>query len=343
MKQQLLGKMAEDLAITRYCNEEPDSYVCRVLYSAAACWIKTAALDYLDIGSDSRLGVSSNHITRKCLDIFNELFKYFPAFHRFVEADESSKDWLQSIRKKLLSHGDLVNVGFDTNVTLSIPSAVRLTKDVVCVKGAILQPDCIYSGIATLQKNTDKSFIVKPITSTTDWIKQYIKSVKWSPANELIEEVEYFNPYSKSCNNDQCWQKKACDSVNGVIFARELDYRYGNYKKYKYLLYTPNKAVIHVLDDFLIEREEQRRFMIGLRSIVANKVSAKLTIYSDHIHLHLNVWLPAPESLLLETYAWPSKSLSGKLDWDMPIEVWNYIKRYLINLGLNIMEEKYYE
>ena len=108
-------------------------------------------------------------------------------------------------------------------------------------------------------------------------------------------------------------------------------------------MYNPNKAVIHVLDDFLIEREEQRRFMIGLRSIVANKVSAKLTIYSDHIHLHLNVWLPAPESLLLETYAWPSKSLYGKLDWDMPTEVWNYIKRYLINLGLNIMEEKYYE
>lgn len=342
MKQQLLEKMAEDLAITRYCNENQDSYVCRVLYSAAACWIKTIALDSSNIDNCADLGVSKNHISRKCRDIFNELLNIFPIFRSFIKTDERN-DWIQIIYQRLLSHGDLVNVGFDTNVTLSIPSAVRLTKDVVCVKGAILQPDCIYSGIATLQKNTDKSFIVKPITSTTDLVKQYIKSVKWSPANELIEEVEYFNPYYKSCNNEQCWQKKACDSVNGAIFARELDYRYGNYKKYKYLLYNPNKAVIHVLDDFLIEREEQRRFMIGLRSIVANKVSAKLTIYSDHIHLHLNVWLPAPESLLLETYAWPSKSLSGKLDWDMPTEVWNYIKRYLINLGLNIMEEKYYE
>lgn len=334
--------MAEDLAIIRYCNEDSDSYACRVLYSAAACWIKTIALDSTSIDNCADLGVSKNHISRKCRDIFNELLNIFPIFSSFIKTYERN-DWIQVMYQRLLSHGDLVNVGFDTNVMLSIPSTVRLTEDVLCIKGAILQPDCIYSGISTLQKNTDKNFIVEPVLSTTDLIKQYVKSVTWSLINEIIEGVEYFNPYSKSWNNNQCWQKEVSEPVNGLIFARELDYVYGNYKKYKYLLYNPNKAVIHVLDDFLIEREEQRRFMIGLRSVAANKVSAKLTRYSDHVHLHLNVWLPATESLLLETYAWPSEGVFGKLGWNMSIEIWNYIKSYLINLGLDVVEENYHE
>lgn len=340
MKQQLLEKMAEDLAITRYCNENQDSYVCRVLYSAAACWIKTIALDSSNIDNCADLGVSKNHISRKCRDIFNELLNIFPIFRSFIKTDERN-DWIQIIYQRLLSHGDLVNVGFDTNVALSIPSTVRLTEDVLCVKGAILRSDCMYSGIATLQRNTDKSFNVESVFSATDWIKWYVKSAQWSP--ESIEGSEYFNPYSKSWRNDQCWQKKACEPVNGIIFARELDSVYGNCKKYRYLLYNPNKAVIHILDDFLIEREEQRRFMIGLRSMAANKVPAKLIRYFDHVHLHLNVWLPATESLLLETYAWPSTSIFGKIDWDMSIEVWNYIKSYLIHLGLDITEEECYE
>ncbi len=340
MKQQLLEKMAEDLAITRYCNENQDSYVCRVLYSAAACWIKTIALDSSSIDNCADLGVSKNHISRKCRDIFNELLNVFPIFRSFIKTDERN-DWIQIMYQRLLSHGDLVNVGFDTNATLSIPSTVRLTEDVLCVKGAILQSDCMYSGIATLQRNTDKSFTVEPVLSAIDWIKRYVKSVQWFP--ESIKGAEYFNPYYKSWSNDQCWQKKACEPVNGIILARELDSVYGNYKKYRYLLYNPNKALLHVLDDFLIKREEQRRFMIGLRSIVANKVPAKLTRYSDHVHLHLNVWLPATESLLLEVYAWSSRSIYEKLDWDMPTEVWNYIKSYLTNLGLDIVEENYHE
>lgn len=333
--------MAEDLAIIRYRNEDPDSYTCRVLYSAAACWIKTIALDSSVISDSTDLGVSKNHITRKCRDIFKELLKYFPAFRQFVKVDDR---WIQIIEERLLSHGDLVNVGFASNVTLSMPSTVRLTKDILCVKGALLQKyACMYSGIAVLQKCNDLSFNTKHIFSTTSWIKQYVKSVRWVATSDLAEDVEYFNPYCKSWSNEQCWRKEACQSINGIIFARELDRAYGNYKEYKYLLYNHNRAVIHVLDDFLIKREEQRRFMIGLRSLARNKVSAELIRYSDHVHLHLNVWLPATENLLLETYAWPSKSISEKLDWDMSIEIWNYIKSYLINLGLDIVEEDYHE
>ena len=125
--------MAEDLAITRYCNENQDSYVCRVLYSAAACWIKTIALDSSNIDNCADLGVSKNYISRKCRDIFNELLNIFPIFRSFIKTDERN-DWIQIIYQRLLSHGDLVNVGFDTNVALSIPSTVRLTEDVLCVK-----------------------------------------------------------------------------------------------------------------------------------------------------------------------------------------------------------------
>ena len=44
---------------------------------------------------------------------------------------------------------------------------------------------------------------------------------------------------------------------------------------------------------------------------------------------------------MLRTYAWPRIGIIGKLEWDMPVEVWLYLKPWFAALGMDIAEEQY--
>ena len=77
MDDKILAAMASDMNITKYKTESESQYCTRILYSAVACWIKTAATDKV-LGSDENSGVSRRHIIDRCVPILNELLLRHP-------------------------------------------------------------------------------------------------------------------------------------------------------------------------------------------------------------------------------------------------------------------------
>ena len=98
---------------------------------------------------------------------------------------------------------------------------------------------------------------------------------------------------------------------------------------------------MHRIDPVLKDFGEHRRFMFGLRAAAGNPVPGQIIKYQDHVHLKMWAYLPAKETQLLETFAWPYKSINDRLEWDMSISEWNYLSSFLSGLGMAIEEEKY--
>ena len=79
--------------------------------------------------------------------------------------------------------------------------------------------------------------------------------------------------------------------------------------------------------------------MFKLRALANNSAAIKAKGNLKSIHLSLRVRLPNKEQQLLEAFAWPYASIDDKLEWDMPYEVWIFIKEALLRLGLDVTED----
>ena len=337
MEDVILRAMAEDLGISKFINESDIQYASRVLYSALACWIKAVALDQLTTNTDqAKIGVSRRHIIDKCSRILDEMLKRNPAQKAWFEMTSADDNPVALIRSRLIRNGELLNVGFKTNLTLSGKETVCLSDHVRRLKGEILIDGTHYSGISVLDYTTEK-LELKDTTmyDTKLWFEEYIKNAWWRRDAFQDDSIQYFDAYKKVRNNYSCWQSTYPQLVDGIVLAR----RSVNKNAYEYLLIRQDEDIfVHRIDPFLKEMGEHRRFMIALRCLACNNVLVDVKTYLDHVHIKLHTYLPQTEKNLLESYAWPSNSICDELEWDMPERVWEYISKYLSRLGLTLME-----
>lgn len=134
MKNEILVAMASDMKITKYESESDAQYTQRVLYSALACWIKAATLDR-DMSEPSASGASKKHIKEKCTQILEAALDRIPEARGYFYPEDASYDSVTIVRKRLVQNGDIVNVGFDTDMTLVPPSVIPLNNNIVQVIG----------------------------------------------------------------------------------------------------------------------------------------------------------------------------------------------------------------
>lgn len=337
MTNEMIVAIAADLNIRQFASENRSQFINRLLYSAMACWIKAAALDRLvSFHADLDQGISRRHILERCDNILAEMLCRFPTSKPWFETGPGNEGAIQLLRSRLIRHGDLLNVGFQTNLTLAPESVIPLNPDLECGRGYLLNPFFSYSGIAMIRgRQTEYYFDESDRTDSCEWLKNYIKSAWWKPAN-LPEDIEYFNPFRKVRSNYGCWQDVPPAPVEDIIFARHTT----RLTPTEYLLIKPGEnAQLHRIDPFFRETGEYRRFQFALRKVVGNDLAADVKIYQDHIHLKLSFYLPEWENRLLESFSWPCSSVSDKLEWDMPPLVWPYIKTHLEKLGIAVREE----
>lgn len=335
MEDRILHAMAADLGIFKYENESESQYCNRVLYSAIASWIKAVALDQpVTSGQMDNPGVSRRHISDKCTAILNEMLKRFPESKPWFESEKTQESPIAFLLSRLLRHGDILQVGFETNLILAGRNETILSDRVKCRKGEVLSEGTFYSGIAMLQK-VQKSEVSEPseaVKEVTVWFEDYIKSAWWKET-EIDDNVQYFNAYKRTKNNHLCWQTERPKPVKGLWLIRRTIYKNG----YEYFLIRKDEGLYkHQIDSFLQEMGEHRRFMIAMRYMADNAVPVQAERYSDHISLNLRIHLPQKESTLLETYAWPHNAATDRLEWDMDEAVWRFIKPHLYNLGLKL-------
>lgn len=335
MDDKILAAMASDMKITKYKTESESQYCTRILYSAIACWIKTAAADKV-LGSDENSGVSRRHIIDRCVPILNELLLRHPLSKPWFMPDADAENPISLIRTRLIRHGDLLNVGFNTNLILANQGTVPLNESVASYMGVLLNPQTYYSGIATLGNPVSARTPSLQIVDTVSWFNEYINSAWWEKVNGFDESTQFYNASCTARNNYSCWQSIMPTTTKDVIFAR----RTVNNAGYEYFLIKLRYGnhYIHRIDPFLQEIGEHRRFMFALRSISETEIPFQITVHSDHIALKMWVHLPQKELTLLESYAWPHNSISDVLEWDMELSVWSAIRPFFEALGFKITE-----
>ena len=349
MTDEMIATMAKDLNIHPFACESRPQFINRLIYSAMACWIKTTALDRsVSIAPNqnqrtgqqhiagSNQGTSRRHILDRCDNVLAEMLYMFPASEPWFKTDPGNGSAVSLLRSRLIHHGDLLNVGFQTKLTLAPESITPLNSDLECGKGYLLNPSFSYSGIAMLRRRKSEYLFEGSVpVDSCEWLRDYIKSAWWKPVGHM-ENVEYFNPFLKAKSNYRCWQDALPTQAEGIVLARYTN----NALPAEYLLVkTGENNKIHRIDSFLRETGEYRRFQFALRKIVGNELVADSRIYRDHIHLTLNYYLPERENRLLESFAWPCSSVSDKLEWDMVLSIWPHVKIHLEKLGIAVREE----
>lgn len=344
MEEKLLSRMASDLNIRKYHNETTLDYECRLLYSAIASWIKAACMDrsILSLASSQSGrpgdGVSRRHILIKCVPVFDELMKRFPHLQPWFDTHKMVGNAVEYLRSGLIACGEMVNVGYDTSLALAKEERIQLTPVLARCKGIVLSPDCFYSGVSTLcVTDPIDSTHLADVTSVEQWFSNYIENAWWTSVDNLGESVSFFDPYHPSRSNTYSWQDTPTKGVQGVLLLRRIVNKYDR----EYVLYKPSEKKIHRIDSVYKDFREYRRIMMGMRVSVNNPVPMTVYTYDDHVKIVLSTHLPRKEFLMLRTYAWPRIGIIGKLEWDMPVEVWLYLKPWFAALGMDIAEEQY--
>ncbi|MCI6043267.1 hypothetical protein MR857_08010 [bacterium] len=335
MEDKILNAMASDMKITKYTTESDSQYCNRILYSAMACWIKTVAADKV-LGNNDNSGVSRRHILDRCTPILNELLLRYPVSRSWFLPETNADNPISIIRSRLIRHGDLLNVGFNTNLILANQEIVPTNESFATYRGVLLSPQTYYSGIALLGTALPVDTSRPTMQDNLAWYSEYIQSAWWEKCNSLDENTQFYNASKRSRNNYSCWQSLMPAPTNGVIFARRTVYNAG----YEYFLIKEKYGnhYVHRIDPFIQEMGEHRNFMFALRSLSENKIPCQITLHSDYVQLKMWVHLPQDELSLLESYAWPHNSVSDVLEWDMQLNIWSFIRPFLEALGFGIME-----
>lgn len=328
--------MALDLGISRFAEEPLYQYHSRVIYSAMACWIKTIALDRpVGYKGQEPLGVSRRHIYDRSRAVLDTMIKMFPETKEWFDLSEENDNPVNLIRTRLINHGDLLNAGFGTDLVLSTVHSVQITSNLETIYGKTLEEGLFYSGVSSIGK---KEVIISMPgrENVRAWLKRFLNDVSWSHDLPDASQMQYFNPFSTAKNNYAAWQESIGNHINNIVLARTTV----NTNSYSYYLLKPNEKLVHRIDPFLQEQGCHIRIICALRSLAQNNTTASVRRSSDHIKIRLNAMLPLYESVQMESYAWPVRSINDRLEWEMGHEIWNYLKPQIEALDILITEEE---
>lgn len=336
----VVTRMASDLGIDQFTGEPLPQYRRRVVYSAMASWLKTIALDQpLANQEETGLGISLRHLYERSRAVFETICKNDSPLGAWFEPEEKPSAKSKTVRpmirlvSRLINHGDIVNVGFKTNVALSKIHTSRLTSEIESVFGEIMGNDLHYAGVAVI-RNRPGEFKGETPESAQDWLNAFIHDAWWQTASDR-NSWEYFCPASY-----RPWQDSEPSASDGVTLARRRGKE--RFKKsYEYYLFKPDVNLFHQIDPFLQKRGCHIRLILALRAQANKQEIASAEKYDDHVNLRLSARLPVTENTLLESYAWPIENIDDRYSWSMNIAIWNYIKPYIEALGIQVREKDY--
>ena len=216
----MIGKIALDLGIYRFAEESLQQYYSRVVYSAMACWMKAIALDR-PVGYQEKepFGVSRRHIYERSRTILITMIKMFPEIREWFDLSADNDDSVNLIRTRLINHGDLLNIGFETNLALSSVYSNQVTSTIETVYGKTIDDGLLYSGVSSIRRKEAKDYIFE-IENVKDWMKSFLNDACWSHDLPASSQMQYFNPLSISKSNYTAWQESMGNISDKVVLVR---------------------------------------------------------------------------------------------------------------------------
>lgn len=338
----ILKRIIEDLQIARYSKEPLNQYFGRVVYSALSMWIRTATLDE-DIfeQNTNKIGVSKVHIINSCKPFIDNMIGMYPEIYEWFYPDRDEiKLPIAKIRDRLQDAGELVSVGFNTDIALPKYQRCNVDFNHIVIRG--MDKDRLHrmSGLAQIGQLNNQcdehqdglfEFYGFNNKSAKDVTKEYIKNIKWGHTQKNTTEI--FDKYSKEVFS-KCWDKNFNLEENDISIYKNGIIDYGFIKKVDESFF-----IAHINKD-LIEECEVRRFMYGLKSTVNNAVIATYKRYEEKglVELKLYNKIPNQEKNILFLLGWPAKNINDELNWIFAIQFWSFIEKVLKNLNITLQE-----
>lgn len=331
-----ISEIALDLKIQKDEKESENQFLCRVLYSAMACWIKYISLDR-PVSDIDGIGTSKKHIEEKSAYILENILKIFPSAKEWFDPiSPAEKSPTRIIRSRLIQNGDLESIGFNTLLTLAKNKDIPIENRISQTTG-ILLPESrpfFYSGISVLsitsqlnQKDAEKN--------SKEWLKDYCENSLWEdekPANGIFE---YFIPEVKR-ESEFLWKDSRLKTENITSEIRLLRYKTFNNACYYYLEKQTMYGTVKYqkLSEFDESLGQHIRIEYALRQAAGTAPEAKITEYKKHISVNLPFdELPLDILSFFESYAWPCNNISDIRNWILPACLLETVRDKLLKLG----------
>lgn len=340
-KHDILNQIVNDLNLRHYKGEGRNQYISRVVYSALSMWIRISTLDE-DIFQQpfNKIGVSKIHILNRCQPFLENMIELYPEIHSWFYPKEYKKNPIVIIRDRLCSGGELVDVGFNTDLALPCYQECVVNNRVGIIRGFNVGYRQKAAGLAQLKMLDEENtvdigkaleFYNLKYQSAEEILNTYIKNIKWNKG-EGISDLIFNKYYDNSFSN--CWDSEYKLKDNDISLYKYGTNDFGFVKKTNGSIYTSQ------INQYLIERFEVRRFMYGLKCGVKNSIVAKYKRYEEAGLVELNLYngLPSREQNILLLLGWPLQNVSDKYNLLFDASVWLFVEKVLKNLNIILQE-----
>lgn len=337
----ILKRIISDLKIRRYDDEVKAQYIARVVYSALAMWIRYSTLDEDIFQQSSELvGVSKIHVLNKCKPFLDNMIEIYPEIYEWFYPEKCEENPIGIVRDRLYNGGELVDVGFNTDLALPSYRECGINNGVRIIRGINSYEFQRTTGIAQFKAVNEKDRVdIEKILnfygfknkSAQEILNEHIKNIKWSKKEKIT--VDIFDKYSKESFSN-CWNREYKLKDNDISLYKYEFFDFGFVRKLHGNIYTSQ------IDEYLIEQFEVRRFMYGLKNEVDNSVLARYKKYSDKnlVRLKLCCDLPQKELNILLLLGWPLKNINDRLNLLFHASSWLFVEAVLKNLNIELQE-----
>lgn len=339
---EILKCIQNDLKIIRYNGEKLESYISRIVYSALGMWIRTSTLDEDILSEESReIGVSKIHIINRCKPFLENMIEIYPEINNWFNTNKG-KNPIEITRKRLYNAGELVDVGYKTDVALPCYEECVLNNNYKVIRGLKKGNFKNSIGLSQIENVSSSDLDNKDIFKfyglnskpSIEILNEYLNSSKWTRREGF--SGEYFNKYSNKIFSN-CWDSGYILKDNDITIYKNGILDYGFIKK------ENNEIYSFQISKYIISKYEVRRFMYALKSQVNNKVIAKFKkYYKDKlVMLKLYNTLPQKEENILMLIGWPINDIEDKFNLIFNENCWGLVEMILSNLDIKLEEELY--
>ena len=342
MNKNMVETMQNDMHLFPYRDESISYYLGRLVYSALSYWIRACIMDRT---SESNGTKSKAYILDSGKEVLWGFVECIPECKQWIsstdkEIEDRISEMVIDIRNKMIFGGELIELNSKRNVILPEGKVQPCASGIVRILGATnYGKKCQAVGITRIFEDVHAESMnidFCSIIGIDEYILSLYKKAKWFKVDD-ISNYEIFNSTAKRAPY-QSWEDNLNKSRMFHLIRMSL---YNDLHEYYLLKFENGEIFICKLEELLAEGKEERRVILGLRKMYQNQMNALYEHKGFVILLNLFCRLPLREERILETYCWPERSFDDKLNYVVPIKIWDEIKGLLENgLGIRLKEKE---
>ena len=333
MKARLIGKMQEDMGLTPYLGESNSQLTARIIYSALCQWGRAISCEIDEDGKPR----SKTYFYKRIDELIESYIACFPEIIQWFCADKTElrQDFIHTLRNRMISSGEII-VDDENRLVCAAQQEQYLSDDYSRIVGNyILNKKTICVGVSRIiKKERALERLIFPSKSAEEYVDWLYEYVAWNKIKD-ITDYEMFDALSTNPPY-QSW---------GDSFNKAQKYHlgrltlYNGYKEYHLLKYENGSWSNSILNNFLVEQEEYRRLILGLRHKCGNSLVAWYEHRNSAVLLYLYCRLPYAEAVFMDTYCWPLKDYKDTC-YVVPFKIWDVVVDKLQNQLCIVLKEK---